>query len=76
MIPLYAAAMALIAAVIRISTQARVVNVIPLVILGMVLGMVLVAYFYRLTKKPITSWVGELLGTGTIGSVLSAPVMN
>jgi len=29
-----------------------------------------------LTKKSIMSWVGEFLGTGIVGSILSAPVMN
>ena len=72
MTPLYAATMALIVAVIRILTQAGVASVAPLAILGAVLA----AYFYRLTKKPIMSWVGEFLGTGIIGSILSAPVMN
>lgn len=76
MTPLYAATMALIVAVIRILTQAGVASVAPLAILGAVPGAVLAAYFYRLTKKPIMSWVGEFLGTGIIGSILSAPVMN
>lgn len=76
MTPLYAATMALIVAVIRILTQAGVASVAPLAILGTVPGAVLAAYFYRLTKKSIMSWVGEFLGTGIIGSILSAPVMN
>ena len=76
MTPLYAATMALIVAVIRILTQAGVASMAPLAILGTVPGAVLAAYFYRLTKKSIMSWVGEFLGTGIIGSILSAPVMN
>lgn len=59
MTPLYAATMALIVAVIRILTQAGVASVAPLAILGAVPGAVLAAYFYRLTKKPIMSWVGS-----------------
>ena len=76
MTPLYAATMALIVAVIRILTQTGVASVAPLAILGAVPGAVLAAYFYRLTKKSIMSWVGEFLGTGIVGSILSAPVMN
>lgn len=75
MTPLYAVAMAFIVAIMRILTQAGVASVAPLAIIGSVPGAFLATYFYRLTKKPIMSWFGEFLGTGIIGSLVSAPVM-
>lgn len=75
MTPIYAVAMALIVAIMRILTQAGVASVAPLAIVGSVPGAFLATYFYRLTKKPVMAWFGEFLGTGIIGSLLSAPVM-
>jgi energy coupling factor transporter S component ThiW len=75
MTPIYAVAMALIVAIMRILTQAGVASVAPLAIIGSVPRAFLATYFYRLTKKPVMAWFGEFLGTGIIGSLLSAPVM-
>lgn len=73
--PLYALTMALITSVIRILTQAGVVTVAPLAILGAVPGAFLASLFYRWGRKDLLSWLGEFLGTGLIGSLVSAPVM-
>lgn len=75
MTPLYAVAMAFIVAIMRILTQPGVASVAPLAIIGSVPGAFLASYCYRLTRKVSMSWFGEFLGTGLIGSFISAPVM-
>ncbi|MBJ8350008.1 energy coupling factor transporter S component ThiW [Streptococcus zalophi] len=73
--PIFALIMALITAVIRILTQSGVAAVAPLAILGAGPGAFLAGVCYRLWKKDWASWLGEFIGTGLIGSILSAPVM-
>ncbi|MBM7636500.1 energy coupling factor transporter S component ThiW [Streptococcus saliviloxodontae] len=73
--PAYAVAMALMTAMIRILTQAGVASVAPLAILGAVPGAFLASFCYRLYPKTYLSFLGEFLGTGIIGSLVSAPVM-
>lgn len=75
MSPIYAMGMALITAGIRIVTQAGVATVAPLAILGAVPGAVLASFLYRLSGRDIFSWIGEFIGTGLIGSIVSAPIM-
>lgn len=73
--PIYALVMALVTAFIRILTQAGVASVAPLAILGAGPGAFLAGWFYRFYAKGWMSWVGEFIGTGIIGALLSAPIM-
>ncbi|GDZ90386.1 energy coupling factor transporter S component ThiW [Streptococcus dysgalactiae] len=73
--PLYAIIMAFATAVIRIFTQGGVASVAPLAILGACPGALLAGICYRMYPKDWMAWLGEFIGTGIIGSVISAPVM-
>ncbi|MBO0452940.1 energy coupling factor transporter S component ThiW [Enterococcus sp. MJM16] len=69
--PVYGTVMALVCGVIRMT----LLGIPPLALTGAVFGALLAGVFYRLGKKLIWSMVGEIIGTGVIGSLLSYPVM-
>lgn len=69
--PVYATAMALICAIIRMT----MLGIPPLALTGALFGAMLAGIFYRLGKKVGWAMFGEILGTGLIGSLLSFPVM-
>lgn len=70
--PWYALANALITAFLRMTLMA----IPPLAITGSVFGAVLSGVMYRVTKGSILAAVlGEIVGTGIIGALVSYPVM-
>jgi len=69
--PWYAGVMALMTGILRMT----LLGIPPLALTGAVFGAVLAGWFYKLGQRPIWSALGELLGTGIIGSLLSYPVM-
>ena len=69
--PIYGTVMALVCALIRMT----MLGIPPLALTGAVFGAFFAGLFYRLGKKLIWSMLGEVVGTGIIGSLLSYPVM-
>nr|WP_080147288.1 energy coupling factor transporter S component ThiW [Marinilactibacillus piezotolerans] len=69
--PLYGTLMALICGIIRMVLM----GIPPLALTGAVFGAFLAGLFYRIGGKMIWSMIGEIIGTGVIGSLLSYPVM-
>lgn len=70
--PWYATVMALTCGVIRMT----LLGIPPLALTGAVFGAFLAGAGYRLTGGKVWgSMVGEIIGTGIIGSLLSYPVM-
>lgn len=69
--PLYALIITMMTGCIRM----LIFGIPPLALTGAVFGGVLASLLYRFTKKVWMSWVGEIVGTGIIGSLLSYPVM-
>lgn len=54
-----------------------ILNIPPLALTGQVFGAVLSGVFYRKSKGSILAAViGEIIGTGIIGAIISAPVMT
>ncbi len=51
-------------------------GITPLAITGSVFGATLAGWFFCRFKRPEAAAVGEWIGTGLIGSVLSYPVMH
>ena len=71
--PWYALLCAFLIGVIRMT----VMGIPPLALTGAVFGAFLSGVFYRISKgKIIFAVLGEVIGTGLIGSVLSYPVMT
>ncbi|MCL2086660.1 MAG: energy coupling factor transporter S component ThiW [Oscillospiraceae bacterium] len=71
--PWYALANAFITAIIRMS----VMGIPPLAITGQVFGALLAGILYKLSKgKLFAATLGEVVGTGLIGSIVSYPVMT
>lgn len=69
--PLYATLMALICGIIRMGLM----GIPPLALTGAVFGAVLASWGYRLAKHNWGAAIGEIIGTGLIGSLASFPVM-
>lgn len=69
--PVYGTLMALICGMIRM----LLMGIPPLALTGAVFGAFFAGLFYRLGGKIVWSMVGEVIGTGVIGSLLSYPVM-
>lgn len=71
--PLYAFVCALIIGIIRMS----IMGIPPLALTGAVFGAFLSGLLYKVSKgKIIFAVIGEIIGTGLIGSVLSYPIMK
>lgn len=71
--PWYALLNATLIAIIRMTLM----NIPPLAITGAVFGAFLSGFLYRMSKGRIWAAVlGEIIGTGLIGSVVSYPVMT
>ncbi|MFV0560763.1 MAG: energy coupling factor transporter S component ThiW [Enterococcus sp.] len=69
--PFYAFVMALVCGIIRM----LFLGIPPLALTGALFGAYLAGMGYRLTGKIYGSMLGEIIGTGIIGSILSYPVM-
>ncbi|WP_438715663.1 energy coupling factor transporter S component ThiW [Enterococcus sp. AZ109] len=69
--PLYGTVMALCCGIIRM----LLLGIPPLALTGAVFGAFLAGLLYRVTNNIYGSMVGEIIGTGIIGSLLSYPVM-
>lgn len=70
--PWYALACAIAIGIIRMSLM----GIPPLALTGAVFGACLSGIFYLKTRKIWAAVLGEIIGTGLIGSVLSYPVMT
>lgn len=70
--PWYNLVNALIVSGLRITTM----GITPLAITGSVFGAVLSGLFYRYSGSILTATIGEIIGTGIIGSMASYPVMT
>ena len=70
--PWYSLGCALMIAFIRMTFMA----ISPLAITGAVFGAFLSGILYRKFKTLISACIGEVIGTGIIGSMLSFPVMK
>lgn len=69
--PLYTVLMALICGIIRM----LVLSIPPLALTGAVFGAALASWLYAYYPKVWGAIMGEIIGTGLIGSLLSYPVM-
>ncbi|GCF94381.1 energy coupling factor transporter S component ThiW [Enterococcus florum] len=69
--PFHALVMAFFCGVIRM----LLLGIPPLALTGAVFGAFFAGVFYRWTGKIYGSMIGEIIGTGIIGSLLSYPVM-
>ena len=69
--PLYGTAMALICGLLRM----LLLGVPPLALTGAVFGALLAGLAFKYTKSIYGAMIGEIIGTGLIGSLLSYPVM-
>ena len=70
--PYYSLACALMIAIIRMSLM----GISPLAITGAIFGAYLSGLLYRSHKTFIAACLGEVIGTGIIGSMISFPVMK
>lgn len=70
--PWYNLVNALIVSGLRMTTM----GITPLAVTGSVFGAVLSGLFYRYSGSILTATVGEVIGTGIIGSLASYPVMT
>lgn len=69
--PYYVTVMALVCAVIRMTLM----GIPPLALTGAFFGALLAGLGYKFTGKVWGAVLGEIIGTGLIGSLLSYPVM-
>ena len=69
--PVYGTLMALCCAILRM----LLLGIPPLALTGALFGAFLAGVGYRLTHKVWGAMMGEFIGTGLIGSVISYPVM-
>lgn len=69
--PLYAMVMAFVCAIIRMT----LLGIPPLALTGAVFGALLAGIGYKYTKQVWGAMLGEIIGTGLIGSLVSYPVM-
>ncbi len=71
--PWYALLCALLIGVIRMA----VMGIPPLALTGAIFGATLSGVFYKLSKgKIIAAVLGEIIGTGIIGAIVSYPIMT
>ena len=71
--PVYSITCAVLIGIIRM----MVMGIPPLALTGAVFGAALSGIFYRLSKgKIIAAVIGEIIGTGIIGAIVSYPVMT
>ena len=71
--PWYALLCALLIGIIRMA----VMGIPPLALTGAIFGATLSGVFYKLSKgKIIAAALGEIIGTGVIGAIVSYPVMT
>src|SRR5699024_2869352 len=70
-LPLYSTIMATVCGIIRMVLM----GIPPLALTGAVFGALLAGVGARLSKNIYGSIIGEIIGTGVIGSLLSYPVM-
>ena len=70
--PWYALLCATLIGIIRMSLMA----IPPLALTGAVFGAFLSGVLYKRTNKLIMACIGEVIGTGIIGSIVSVPVMK
>ena len=71
--PVYAFTCAVLIGVIRMTTM----GIPPLALTGAVFGATLSGILYKLSKgKIIAAVIGEIIGTGIIGAIVSYPVMT
>ncbi|RKM60331.1 energy coupling factor transporter S component ThiW [Butyrivibrio sp. CB08] len=71
--PWYALLCALLIGIIRMA----VMGIPPLALTGAIFGATLSGVFYKLSKgKIIAAVLGEIIGTGVIGAIVSYPVMT
>ena len=69
--PVYGTLMAFVCGLVRMT----MLGIPPLALTGAVFGAFFAGVFYRIGKRLICSMIGEIIGTGFIGSLLSYPVM-
>ncbi|MGX7195836.1 energy coupling factor transporter S component ThiW [Enterococcus olivae] len=69
--PFYATVMAFVCGVIRMT----LLGIPPLALTGAVFGAALAGIAYRVRPVVPAAMIGEILGTGIVGSLLSYPVM-
>lgn len=69
--PWYAFACAMLIAILRMS----LLGINLLAVTGAVFGALLSGFLYRWTGKIMGAVIGEIIGTGVIGALLSYPVM-
>ena len=69
--PVYGTVMAVMCGIIRM----LLMGIPPLALTGAVFGALLAGLFYRWGHKVWYAMLGEIIGTGIIGSLLSYPVM-
>lgn len=69
--PVYATIMAVMCGIIRM----LLLGIPPLALTGAVFGALLAGLFYKWGHKVWCAMLGEIIGTGIIGSLLSYPVM-
>lgn len=69
--PFYGTVMALICGLLRM----LLLGIPPLALTGAVFGAFLAGIFYKFSKNIYLVMLGEIVGTGLIGSLLSYPVM-
>ncbi|WEV51285.1 energy coupling factor transporter S component ThiW [Lactobacillus sp. ESL0731] len=69
--PVYVTIMATLCGIIRM----LIMGIPPLALTGAIFGAVLAGIFYKITGKVWAACLGEIIGTGIIGSLLSYPVM-
>ena len=71
--PFYSLLCALLIGIIRM----MVMGIPPLALTGAIFGATLSGVFYKLSKgKIIAAVIGEIIGTGIIGAIVSYPVMT
>ena len=68
--PIYGVTIAFVTSTIRILLGTGSLLAYP----GSMCGALLCGVLYRLTKKPICGYIGEVVGTGIIGALLSYPI--
>lgn len=69
--PWYAFVCAILIAILRMS----LLGVNLLAVTGAVFGALLAGYFYQFNKKLYAAVLGEIIGTGIIGALVSYPIM-